>query len=155
MTKRKNTRRKLLNLFCLVEGEATSNAFSIKVPSNDTVNDLKGAIKAEKTNDFSDIDADNLILWDVSFLFSHVKRKEHIFLKDLSTARELDPMDIISDVFKDPLIEKSVNIIVQRPPRAPKRDRDEDAEPSSKGKRHRPHTLMDAIDEAGLTQKAV
>ncbi|KAG0030364.1 hypothetical protein BGZ81_002746 [Podila clonocystis] len=64
-------------------------------------------------------------------------------------------MDMISDVFKDPLIEKSVNIIVQGPPRAPKRDRDEDAETSSKGKRHHPHTLMDAIDEAGLTQKAV
>jgi hypothetical protein len=30
----------LLTLFCLVDGEATSNAFSTKVPSSDTVDDL-------------------------------------------------------------------------------------------------------------------
>ncbi|KAG0336120.1 hypothetical protein BG000_006920 [Podila horticola] len=116
MAKRKNPPRKLLNLFCLVDGEATSNAFSIKVPSTDTVDDLKNLIKTKKANDFSNIDADKLTLWGVLFLFSPSKRKEFIFLKDLPTARELYPMDTISDVFKDPLIEKSVNIIVQRPP---------------------------------------
>ncbi|KAG9064921.1 hypothetical protein KI688_003183 [Linnemannia hyalina] len=36
-----------LSQFCLVNGETTSNAFSIKIPSNDPVDDLKKLIKAE------------------------------------------------------------------------------------------------------------
>ncbi|KAG9060857.1 hypothetical protein KI688_007926 [Linnemannia hyalina] len=56
----------LLNLFCLVDGEGTSNAFSVKIASTDTVDDLKKLIKAEKTNNFSDVDADQLTLRRVS-----------------------------------------------------------------------------------------
>ncbi|KAG0351335.1 hypothetical protein BGX24_007882, partial [Mortierella sp. AD032] len=56
----------LLTLFCLVDGEATSNAFSVKVPSSDTVDDLKELIKVKKAIAFSDIDADQLTLWRVS-----------------------------------------------------------------------------------------
>ncbi|KAF9393615.1 hypothetical protein CPC16_001540 [Podila verticillata] len=144
MTKRKNT-RKLLNLFCLVEGEATTKAFSINIPLNNTVDDLKNLIKTACSPQFDDIAADKLTLWGVSFLFSHSKRKESILLKDLPTARELYPMDNISDVFEDTLIEKSVKIIVQRPPSGP----------SSKRKRLDTNTLMDAIEAAGLTEKAV
>ncbi|KAG0009098.1 hypothetical protein BGZ81_003632, partial [Podila clonocystis] len=55
-----------MSLFCLVDGEATANAFSVKVSSNDTVDDLKDLIKTKKTNDFSDIDANKLTLWRVS-----------------------------------------------------------------------------------------
>jgi hypothetical protein len=35
----------ILNLFCLVDGEATSNTFSVKIPPTDTVDDLKNLIK--------------------------------------------------------------------------------------------------------------
>ncbi|KAF9315345.1 hypothetical protein BG003_003137 [Podila horticola] len=52
-----------LTLFCLVDGEATSNAFSIKISSRDTVDDPKTLIRTKKTNDFSDIDANQLTLW--------------------------------------------------------------------------------------------
>ncbi|KAG0346460.1 hypothetical protein BG005_000734 [Podila minutissima] len=97
-----------LTLFCLADGKAMSNAFSIKVPSIDTVADLKNLIKTEKSPEFDDVAADKLTLWDVSFL-------ESIFLKDLHTARKLHPMEKICDVFKDPLAEKTVSIIVQRP----------------------------------------
>src|SRR5689334_9123738 len=55
-----------LTLFCLVDGEATSNAFSVKIPLSDTIDDLKGLIKTKKTNDFQDVDADKLTLWRVS-----------------------------------------------------------------------------------------
>ncbi|KAG0264515.1 hypothetical protein DFQ27_001184 [Actinomortierella ambigua] len=36
-------------LFCLIDGEATFKAFSIKAPPSGTVDDLKGLIKAKKT----------------------------------------------------------------------------------------------------------
>ncbi|KAF9212485.1 hypothetical protein BGZ59_006689, partial [Podila verticillata] len=62
MTKRKNT-RKLLNLFCLVEGEATTKAFSINIPLNNTVDDLKNLIKTACSPQFDDIAADKLTLW--------------------------------------------------------------------------------------------
>ncbi|KFH63329.1 hypothetical protein MVEG_10739 [Podila verticillata NRRL 6337] len=55
-----------LTLFCLIDGEAMFNAFSVKISSGDTVDDLKDLIKAKKTNDFSDLDADKLTLWRVS-----------------------------------------------------------------------------------------
>ncbi|KAG0275521.1 hypothetical protein BGZ95_008698 [Linnemannia exigua] len=55
-----------LTLFCLVDGEATTTAFSIKTSSNNTVYDLKNHIKAKKYNDFSGTDANNLTLWCVT-----------------------------------------------------------------------------------------
>ncbi|KAF9326446.1 hypothetical protein BG006_010136, partial [Podila minutissima] len=88
---------------------ALDKAFSIKIPSNDTVAEFKNLIKTEKSPEFDDVAADKLTLWDVSFL-------ECIILKDLPAARKLHPMEKISDVFKDPLAEKTVSIIVQRPP---------------------------------------
>jgi len=54
------------NLFCLVDGEATSNVFSIMIPSSDTVHDLKKAIKVQKAVAFADVDADTLTLWRIS-----------------------------------------------------------------------------------------
>ncbi|OAQ22601.1 hypothetical protein K457DRAFT_25897 [Linnemannia elongata AG-77] len=117
-----------LTLFCLVDGEATSNAFSVKIPLSDTIDDLKGLIKTKKTNDFQDVDADKLTLWATNKL---------------------------SMVFDADLPEDTIHVIVQRPLPAAKRDREEDAGPSSSRKRHRPHTLKDAIEEAGLTEKAV
>ncbi|KAF9318936.1 hypothetical protein BG006_003073 [Podila minutissima] len=113
MPKGKNTSR-ILNLFCLVDGEAPSNAFSIKIPSDGTVDDLKDLIKTKKSPRFDDVAPDELTLWRVSFLVTPSKRKESVFL-DPNTAKELDPMDDIFVVFKD-MIEKSVNVIVQRPP---------------------------------------
>ncbi|KAK5796974.1 hypothetical protein F5H01DRAFT_327529 [Linnemannia elongata] len=58
-------------------------------------------------------------------------------------------------VFDADLPEDTIHVIVQRPLPVAKRDREEDAGPSSSRKRHRPHTLKDAIEEAGLTEKAV
>ncbi|KAG0349895.1 hypothetical protein BG005_010571 [Podila minutissima] len=55
-----------MSLFCLVDGEAMSNAFSIKIPSSDTVDDLKDQIKTKKAPEFDDIAADKLALWRVS-----------------------------------------------------------------------------------------
>ncbi|KAG0346479.1 hypothetical protein BG004_001646 [Podila humilis] len=52
-----------LTLFCLVDGDATSNAFPVQVDSTKTVDYLKDVIKTERNSAFSDVAADNLKLW--------------------------------------------------------------------------------------------
>ncbi|KAK3848265.1 MAG: hypothetical protein J3R72DRAFT_357144, partial [Linnemannia gamsii] len=55
-----------LTLFCLVEGQPTSNAFTIKIPSDDSLGDLEDLIKAKQSPDFDGIVANKLTLWRVS-----------------------------------------------------------------------------------------
>ncbi|KAF9921492.1 hypothetical protein BGZ67_000422, partial [Mortierella alpina] len=52
-----------ITLFCLVDGEATSHAFPVKVCPDDTVGDLKELIKIKQAPAFDDITANNLTLW--------------------------------------------------------------------------------------------
>ncbi|KAI8345803.1 hypothetical protein B0O80DRAFT_431311 [Mortierella sp. GBAus27b] len=54
-----------LTLFCVVDGEATSNTFSVKIPASDTIYDLKKLIKAKKPHDLRVVDANKLTLWHV------------------------------------------------------------------------------------------
>ncbi|KAF9114427.1 hypothetical protein BGX30_006619, partial [Mortierella sp. GBA39] len=107
-----------LNLFCLVDGEATSNAFSVKIHSSDTVDDLKKLIKTEKVPEFDDIATDKLTLWSVSIpdddnddeipiLLDNVTAKDK---KKLRATREL------SEVFSERPPKSTIHIIVQRPP---------------------------------------
>ncbi|KAF9294521.1 hypothetical protein BGZ74_011217, partial [Mortierella antarctica] len=104
-----------MSLFCLVDGEATSNAFSVKIPSNDTVDDLKGAIKAKKTNDFSDVDADKLTLWRVS-ISDDDDNDLPIPLDSVLDKKKLKATTKLSRVFIGELPEDTIHVIVQRPP---------------------------------------
>ncbi|KAG0336155.1 hypothetical protein BG000_006872 [Podila horticola] len=104
-----------LTLFCLVDGETTSNAFPVKVSLDDTVGDLKNLIKTKKTNEFSDVDANQLTLWRVSIPVITAKRNKPIILTELGSKTELAPTDDISDVFQDQPPKKTIHVIVQRP----------------------------------------
>ncbi|KAF8926352.1 hypothetical protein BGZ58_011269, partial [Dissophora ornata] len=53
-------------LFCLVDGEATSNVFSVEIDPTKTVGGLKKVIKAKMTPRFDDVAADELTPWCVS-----------------------------------------------------------------------------------------
>jgi len=55
-----------ITLLCLVKGNKTANAFSVKRSRDEPVSELKKAIKAEKQNDFAGVDADRLKLWKVT-----------------------------------------------------------------------------------------
>ncbi|KAF8905174.1 hypothetical protein BGZ58_006417, partial [Dissophora ornata] len=108
-----------LSLFCLVDGDAMSNAFSVKATFTDTVDDLKGAIKVKKTNDFQDVDADKLTLWRVSLPIPEDDDDElPILLNSIDTKdkKKLGPATRLSKVFPGDMPEETVNIIVQRPP---------------------------------------
>src|SRR5690349_761841 len=91
----------LSTLFCLVDGEATSNAFSVKVSSSDTIDNLKKLIKAEKTPEFDDLAADMLTLWRVSHPVIAANKHNPILLSAIDSATELDPTDDFSDVFEE------------------------------------------------------
>ena len=107
-----------LNLFCLVNGEATSNAFPVEIESTKTIGDLKELIKTKKTNDFQDVDADRLTLWRVStpddddeeipIVLDNVNNKDK---KKLRATRGL------LEVFPDKLPINTIHVIVHRPPR--------------------------------------
>jgi hypothetical protein len=55
-----------LNLFCLVYGETASQAFPVQIESTKTIGDLKKLIMGKKSSRFSNIDANELILWKAS-----------------------------------------------------------------------------------------
>ncbi|KAG0271769.1 hypothetical protein BGZ96_005631, partial [Linnemannia gamsii] len=103
-----------LNFLCLVNGESTS--FPVEIEPTKTIGDLKDAIKAKKTNDFSDVDADKLTLWRVSIPLVPKKDRKDISLGDIPSKEELDETDDLSDVFRDKPPKKTIHIIVQRPP---------------------------------------
>ncbi|KAF8906387.1 hypothetical protein BGZ58_006329, partial [Dissophora ornata] len=52
-----------LTLFCLINGELTSNAFPVETSSDKTVGVLKDLIKAKRTVALSNVDANELTLW--------------------------------------------------------------------------------------------
>ncbi|KAI1315757.1 hypothetical protein EDD11_000407 [Mortierella claussenii] len=105
-----------LCLFCLVDGETPSSAFSIRIPLDNTVDDLKDLIKAKQSPAFNDVVASKLTLWHVSIAFGSVDRHAPIILDEHGIATELNPTDDISEVFNIPLPKKTIHVIVQRPP---------------------------------------
>ncbi|KAF8939202.1 hypothetical protein BGZ47_008270 [Haplosporangium gracile] len=106
-----------LSLFCLVNGEATSNAFSVKILSCDTVDDLKNHIKTALTPQFDDIAARDLTLYRVSHPVISANRHSPILLSAIDSPTELDPTDDVSERFpsRDKILKKTIHIIVQRP----------------------------------------
>ncbi|KAF8911816.1 hypothetical protein BGZ58_005827, partial [Dissophora ornata] len=105
---------KLLSLFCLVDGESTG--FPVKISPNNTIGELKDLIKDKKSNDFSDVDADQLTLWKVSIPVAPKIERKEISLADITSKEELDETDDIADVFPEAPPKKTIHIIVQRPP---------------------------------------
>ncbi|KAF9096922.1 hypothetical protein BGX29_008357 [Mortierella sp. GBA35] len=99
-----------LTLFCLVDGEHQSNAFSVKATPTDTIGALRVLIKTKKAVDFENVDANNLTLWNLE-----ANRHRPIVLNDFESATELHPTDDVSDVFEDKPPKKTIHIIVQRP----------------------------------------
>ncbi|KAG0014800.1 hypothetical protein BGZ81_000252 [Podila clonocystis] len=106
-----------MSLFCLVDGEATSHAFSIKIPSSDTVDDLKKLIKIEIPDTFNGVDAKDLTLWRVSIPITE-DDEIPILLNDISDEdkKKLGPATRLSKVFPEDLPDETVLIIVHRPP---------------------------------------
>ncbi|KAI8349336.1 hypothetical protein B0O80DRAFT_531872 [Mortierella sp. GBAus27b] len=110
-----------LRLFCLVEGDPTSMVFPVKIPSDYTVGDLKDLIKAKKSLEFHDVDANKLTLWDVVLTTSDSELPITLaFFKD---AKKLLPREVLSSAFTGPP-DDDIYIVVQRSPSATQNDPD-------------------------------
>ncbi|KAG0202026.1 hypothetical protein BGX33_009960 [Mortierella sp. NVP41] len=107
----------VITVFCLQSGEAASHAFSVEIDPTKTVDYLRKLIKAEKTNDFSDIDADKLTLWRVTIPISDDNDDIPILLDNVinKDKKKLGPATRLSKVFPEDLPDESIHIIVQRP----------------------------------------
>ncbi|KAK3845747.1 MAG: hypothetical protein J3R72DRAFT_435542 [Linnemannia gamsii] len=106
-----------LTLFCLVDGEAISNAFSDEIDPTKSVDHLENLIKTAKTPDFDSIAADKFTLWRVSFLITEENDETPILLDNVISKdkTKLGPATRLSKVFPSGLPEESVHIIVQHP----------------------------------------
>ncbi|KAG0068454.1 hypothetical protein BGZ89_004695 [Linnemannia elongata] len=107
-----------LTLFCLVDGESTSNAFPVGIESTKTFGDLKEFIKVKKTPEFNDIAANKLTLWRVSIPITDDDDEVPLLLNNVTDKdkKKLGPATHLSKVFLDSLPEMTINVIVQRPP---------------------------------------
>ncbi|KAF9342922.1 hypothetical protein BGX34_007477, partial [Mortierella sp. NVP85] len=111
---------KQLTLFCLVEGEATDNAFPVSTSSATTVGDLKKLIKTENPDTFIGVDAKDLTLWKVAIPDDDNDDEAPILLEAVSTKdkKKLRVTRELSEVFADKPPKSTIHIIVQqRPPR--------------------------------------
>jgi hypothetical protein len=114
-------------LGCMVLG---GNYFSLKVNIEEVsdISFLQKAIKAEKENEFRDIDYDGLKLWKVEIpaeddrldILKNAEIDINSIAKDLGGAKYLNPMLSITKYFSEDYIppKEHVHIIVQRPPPA-------------------------------------
>ncbi|KAG0332554.1 hypothetical protein BG000_009916, partial [Podila horticola] len=80
------------------------------------IGDLKDLIKAKKTNDFSDVDSNQLTLWRVTIPITEDDEIPILLNNVISDKKKLGPADDISDVFEVRPPKKTIHIIVQRPP---------------------------------------
>lgn len=101
-------------LFCMVEGQSTSRAFSVKVSPSDTTDDLKKLIAAEKIPGLGSRSRE-LDLYIVTIPDDHFNEKEPIYLKSIQFKRFLRITDTISDVFEDTLPRNTIHIMVEEP----------------------------------------
>ncbi|KAI8345006.1 hypothetical protein B0O80DRAFT_29769 [Mortierella sp. GBAus27b] len=106
---------KQLTLFCLIEGEATDNAFPVSTSSAATVGELKDLIKTKNPDTFNGVDARNFTLWHVCIAITD-NEELPILLDSLDEKKKLRPATRISKVFTEELPEETVHIIVQPPP---------------------------------------
>jgi hypothetical protein len=112
----------LYTIFCLIEGQ--ENPFSVKITSNETVDQLKEAIKAKKFKTLEDVEADTLKLYHVSILTCDPINKKTIInyvakaqeeMKKPQLPPKLDPASRLDDVFEGNPPERTLHIIVRIP----------------------------------------
>ena len=60
----------LLQLICYMKGEPFKQVFKVKIGNEESISDLKEAIKAKRAQTFSNVDAASIVLWNVSIPYS-------------------------------------------------------------------------------------
>ncbi|KAI9448767.1 hypothetical protein BJY52DRAFT_303470 [Lactarius psammicola] len=98
-----------LELNCLVVGEPRSHIFQVKIARTESVGALRHAIKNRKPA-FQYVDADSLTVWKVILPFEEALEE---ILETLFDEASLSPVELLSEVFPEPLIRKHLHIAVK------------------------------------------
>ena len=115
----------LLRLICYVKGEPFKRVFEVKIGNDETVASLKKAIKVERAQTFSNVDAASVVLWNVSIPYNptltdnvDALRLDDDRLPQVSDQyiQSLSPLRKLSNIFSMPPIEEHVHIIINPPP---------------------------------------
>jgi len=106
---------RILELNCLVLGDDPNHVFAVEISNAKTVSALKKAIKNEKKHTFQHVDADALVLWNVSVPVDR-SLEENINNFFLANEESLSPVHKLSKVFPDLPEEEHLHIVVKSPP---------------------------------------
>src|SRR3954470_19234628 len=101
-----------ITLFCLVKGNTTANAFSVKISRDEPISELKKAIKAEKHKTFHGVEADELKLWKVPISDDHDDQLKNLTLQD---SDELLAINDIGDYWTEKPLKKHIHVLVEPP----------------------------------------
>jgi hypothetical protein len=99
-----------ITLFCLVKGNTTANAFSVKISRDEPVSELKKVIKAENVQTFANVDAKDIKLWKVEIPGDHDDPLSNLSLRDND---ELLAIRKISKYFPDLPLEEHIHVLVE------------------------------------------
>jgi hypothetical protein len=101
-----------ITLFCLVKGNTSENAFSVKISRDEPISELKKVIKAENAQTFANIDAKDLKLWKVRIPGAQDDQLRNLILQD---SDELLAINDIGDYWPTSPPKKHIHIIVKLP----------------------------------------
>lgn len=101
-----------ITLLCVVRDESADHAFAIEIEKTLFISHLKKAIKAEKPNGLSNVDADELMLWRVN-----VSDEEYNALNGNlpDESEKLYPTRRIGKYFTDEPKDERIHIIIETP----------------------------------------
>lgn len=103
-----------LTLFCVIEGDSTSKAFSIKARRSDNVQILRQLIRDARAPYYDDIPLGQPFFRLVSIPDDPAKEKEAVKFEHIEFS-QLNPTDTVGEAFKDGAPAKTIHIVVIRP----------------------------------------
>ncbi|KAG0079013.1 hypothetical protein BGZ93_003424 [Podila epicladia] len=99
--------------FILHNGQPTSQAFSAKALSTETIDDFKSLIKIVRNLAFNTIPADKLKLVHVDIPDDPAIERRPVFLSHLAFVRPLRATELLRDVFSDLLKQGMINVVIE------------------------------------------
>lgn len=102
----------LLKLNCLVFGDGHRQIFTVKIAGTENVSELKKMIRGKKVHAFSNMDANDLLLWKVS-LPADENLQAAVADRSFVEKESLEPIKRLSESFPDAPIDSDLHIVVK------------------------------------------
>jgi hypothetical protein len=110
---------RLLELNCLVLGDDPGRVFPVKIAASESVGTLKEAIKDKKKHAFEHVDADTLVLWNVSIPVDESfgdSLKKTLGKRGLPENGQLSAVTRLSKIFREQPDDGQLHIVIKHPP---------------------------------------